>query len=96
MKIIYDDLTTTACSYWEVSIDNKHIICLNSPVCSATGEETEIDIHFLYGKSFQESVNILHDNYSGDIVIMVVEGDDFAIIRPPFSEFIVFYTFDKK
>jgi len=95
IKINYNNLIETAYSYQEFYIDEKHITCLNRPVCSTTGEEIEIDPHLLHGKSFQESINILYNKYSGDIIILVEEGSDFAIIRPPFSEFVVFYFYDK-
>ncbi|MBS0907772.1 hypothetical protein JK229_21995 [Pantoea dispersa] len=96
MKVIYDALFKYACSYQDMYIEKKHIICLNTPVCSVSGEETEIDSRSLINKTFNETLNFLHDTYAGDIVILVEEGDDFALIRPPFSEFIVFYSFNKE
>lgn len=94
MILNYDYLLKSASSVREIYVGKKHIICFNTPVCSTSGEETEIDSKILQNKTFSEILNILYHKYAGDIAILVMEGDDYALIRPPFSEFIIFYQFE--
>ncbi|MFT4273081.1 MAG: asparagine synthase-related protein [Pantoea sp.] len=72
-----------------------HITCLNTPVCSTSGEETELDCHLFHGKNIHEVVQILSEKYSGDVVFILEKDNTLTVLRPPFSEFVVFYSFIK-
>ncbi len=91
MNISYEEIIKTACHLENIEFEGKKIICINKPVDSASGSETEIDLSPLKGMSINAIAETLLKFYSGDIIFIITDKNRFAVVRPPFSELNVYY-----
>lgn len=68
-----------------------HVVTVNDLVDAVSGERAELSASDLAGMNLLQAANFLHTKFAGDTIFILRVHSMFAIVRPAFSEFPLFY-----